>query len=185
MKFNNKRVFLASAALATFTMTLATTVVMLSNPDLDQAAALEVPVKQDSIITKYGFVLNNFVTEEDVIQRNNTLSEMLEPYGVSSEDIFKLSEASKDVFPINKMVAGKDYLLLADPKTQKAQYFIYEPTAYYYVVYDLSKMTATRVDRKVDLVEKNGFGRGSNQSLGRFHKQRLELRLGSENGKCT
>lgn len=108
---------------------------------------------------KYGFVLDSFAVVEDVIKPNQVLSEMLQDYDISMAEIHKLTQAASAVFPTNKMVVGKEYTLLADPKTNKARYFIYEPSPYYYVVYDLTGETrAYKVERKVDVVEKQVVG---------------------------
>lgn len=161
MKLNKKRLIIAGIALASFTALLGTTIVLLTHPDLlrQSAAGLNEPV-QEEIRMKYGFVLNNFDVVEAVIERNQFLSEILQEYKVSYNKIDALDKAAQGVFPLNKLKAGKDYMLLVDKKTGEAQYFIYEPNSYGYIVYDLSKdkPTAYKVDRKVDIIEKTASG---------------------------
>ena len=67
----------------------------------------------------------------------------------------KLVNKAKDVFDVRKMRVGKDYMVLT-PKgeNQPAQYFVYEPSPFRYIVYDLQDETSVTiiVQRPVDTV---------------------------------
>jgi murein DD-endopeptidase MepM/ murein hydrolase activator NlpD len=162
VKIDKKRLFLALGALSGLLFALAATIVLLTHPDLslgNGAASLagEPVMKQPNL--KYGFDLDRYEVEEGTIKPNQVLSEMLSEYGISMAEVSKLSATAADVFPTNKLMAGKTYTVFLDPNTKKAQYFVYEPNAYSYVVYDLTGETnAYKVDRKVDIVERQIVG---------------------------
>ncbi len=153
---------MALGALSGLLFALAATIVLLTHPDLslgNGAASLagEPVMKQPNL--KYGFDLDRYEVEEGTIKPNQVLSEMLSEYGISMAEVSKLSGAAAGVFPTNKLLAGKSYTIFLDPNTQKAQYFVYEPNAYSYVVYDLTGETNVyKVDRKVDIVQRQIVG---------------------------
>jgi murein DD-endopeptidase MepM/ murein hydrolase activator NlpD len=162
VKIDKRTLFVSLGALAGLLVCLAAAIVLMTHPDLSMgsgSAALmdERLVKQPNM--RYGFDLNRFEVVQGSIKRNEVLSELLSEYGISMAEIGKLNQTAADVFPTNKLLAGKDYTILLDPNTHKAQYFVYEPSALFYIVYDLTGETkAYRYDRKVDIVQKQAVG---------------------------
>ena len=98
---------------------------------------------------KYGFALDTFHVTVDTIQNNQYLSEILLPHKVSYADIDQLARNVKDTFSVTKLRAFKEYTILSKDTSTNADYFIYEPDAYSYVIYDLNKLSAKVMKRKV------------------------------------
>ncbi len=107
---------------------------------------------------KYGFALDTFHVTVDTIADNQFLSEILLPHKVKYADIDQLARNVKDTFAVTKLRAFKPYTILSKDTSQSADYFIYEPDVYSYVVYDLKKLEATTHQRKVTTVRKESAG---------------------------
>lgn len=107
---------------------------------------------------KYGFALDTFHVVVDTIQNNQFLSEILLPHKVSYQDIDQLARNVKDTFAVTKLKAFKEYTILSRDTASGADYFIYEPDVYSYVLYDLKKLEAKVVHRSVDTTVKEASG---------------------------
>ena len=86
---------------------------------------------------KYGFPIDLYNAYEGKIEPNQFASIILDQHGVSGQTVAMLVDKAKDIYSLTKLRAGKSYLLLKEPTTDKTEFFIYEPNPYNYVVYDL------------------------------------------------
>lgn len=101
---------------------------------LSRAAAAPPPVSQ----RKFGLPVDSFTVIEKTIERNEFLANILELYQVDEPTIALLAVKSKGVFDIRNIRAGNQYTVFCTRDTlQKALYFVYQPNAIDYVVYDL------------------------------------------------
>ena len=107
---------------------------------------------------KYGFALDTFQVTVDTIQNNQYLSQILLPHKVSYANIDQLARNVKDTFAVTKLRAFKEYTILTKDTTKGADYFIYEPDAYSYVVYDLNNLTASVKKRKIVIKKREASG---------------------------
>ncbi len=94
---------------------------------------------------KYGFVLDNYEVVESEIQNNEFLSQILTKHEVPYPQIDQLARRAKDIFDVRGLRVGKGYTILKDKETGKATHFIYEPSVYKYVVYDLQDSTNVEI----------------------------------------
>ena len=86
-------------------------------------------VQNQEINYKYGFPIDNFLTEEFKVKRNQTLSVILDKQGVSSKLIYEIAQKAKKIFNVRKLKSGKKYTMLFTKDSLKtAEYFIYENT---------------------------------------------------------
>ncbi len=99
---------------------------------------------------KYGFEINNYHTSQDELKPNQFLADILLPHKVDFQSIDRIAKNSKDIFDVRNLRAGKPYMVLSKDTVQGADYFIYEPNAYRYVVYDLKKETIEVIERPVE-----------------------------------
>ena len=118
------------------------------------------PIPVEKINMAYGFALDNYKVVEGKIKKNQFLSDLLLPHNVSYQTLDKVVKKATDVFDVRKLRVGKEYMVLA-PKEEgaSAQYFIYEPSPFEYVVYNLQDETDVKIiKRKVDtrVVENSG-----------------------------
>jgi murein DD-endopeptidase MepM/ murein hydrolase activator NlpD len=109
---------------------------------------------------KYGFVVDDYQVTEDIFKKNEFLSDVLMRHHVPYLTIDKLVKKAKDVFDVRKMRVGKDYMVLSPLEEGKAaQYFVYEPSPFRYIIYDLQGETnVTIVERPVDTLARESSG---------------------------
>ena len=87
---------------------------------------------------EYGFVTDSFLVVKDKVKRNQNLSSILLPYGVSYNVIDELAKASKEVFDVRKLATGKPYTIYCTKDSAGlATCFVYEPNAIEYVVFNM------------------------------------------------
>jgi murein DD-endopeptidase MepM/ murein hydrolase activator NlpD len=87
---------------------------------------------------KFGLPVDSFTVIEKTIERNEFLGNILELYQVDEPTIALLGVKSKGVFDIRNIRAGNQYTVFCTKDSlQKALYFVYQPNAIDYVVYDL------------------------------------------------
>lgn len=125
-----------------------------SKAQLQQLASF--PIPQPTI--QYGFVLDTFQVTRDTIQNNEFLADILLRHKVNFVDIDELARATKDSFDVRGLRADKPYTILATDTSQAAQYFIYEPSVFSYVIFDLQNKTANKIERPVSTTVKTGAG---------------------------
>lgn len=106
------------------------------------------PIVQPTI--KYGFALDTFEVVEGQIQNGDFLGNILQKHQVDYPSIEKLAANARPVFNVNKFRLGKNYMVLSKDSTAKADYFIYEPNVYEYIVFDLNKLEAQKVERQIE-----------------------------------
>lgn len=114
------------------------------------------PIPQPTI--QYGLVLDTFQVSRDTIQNNEFLADILLRHKVPFADIDELARATKDSFDVRGLRADRPYTILAKDTSQAARYFIYEPSVFSYVIFDLQNKTANKVERPVSTSVKTGAG---------------------------
>jgi murein DD-endopeptidase MepM/ murein hydrolase activator NlpD len=100
------------------------------------------PVQEVSIpepVLKFGFPVDSFYIEEGKIKRNQNLSDILLPYGISYQTIAEIAQKSKPVFDVRKIKQDNNYYFFCTPdSSREARYFVYEADPIEYVVYQLT-----------------------------------------------
>lgn len=119
-------------------------VIVLSslNLSLPGEKAPQVAKKDSTVIVvprRFGLALDSFSVSESIIQKNEYLTSILELYNVDSNTIKNLQSKSKYVYDLRKMKAGSQYTVFSTKDTlHKVCYFVYQPNAIDYVMYDLT-----------------------------------------------
>ncbi len=110
--------------------------------------------------TLYGIVVDSLEVIEDVIRRNQFLGEILSAHKVSDQEIHELSLRSKEVYDVRRIAALKKYTLLRTTDSlKKAQYLVYEPNNFEYVVYKLKdSVEVYKSLKKIDTLESQVAG---------------------------
>lgn len=100
---------------------------------------------------KFGLAVDSFNVIENTVQRNDFLGSILEPYRVEAITIANLARKSKPIFDVRRITAGSQYTVFCTKDSvQKAVYFVYQPNAIDYILYDLrDSITITAGKRKV------------------------------------
>jgi len=94
----------------------------------------------DEVISErlFGLPVDDYRIENSTIKRNEFLSTILDRYQIDKVTVAKLVKASKPVFDVRNMAANKPYtVFLSKNNSNKAEYFVYQPNAVDYIVYDL------------------------------------------------
>lgn len=116
----------------------------------------ELPIHEVS--ERFGFNFNDYHVTEAEIQPNQFLADILLPHKVDYQSVSNIAVAAKPVFSVRALRAGKRYFILNADTTTMADYFIYEPNALSYVVYDL-KDPHVRLEER-DIVRVKSVAKG-------------------------
>ncbi len=101
--------------------------------DINQLGAFE--IQEPNL--KYGFALDTFNVHYDTIQNNQFLADILLKHKIDFVAIDQIAKLTKDSFDVRSLRAGKPFVILNRDTATAADYFIYEPDVFRYVVYDL------------------------------------------------
>jgi murein DD-endopeptidase MepM/ murein hydrolase activator NlpD len=86
----------------------------------------------------FGFIDDSLNVYSRDVNRNETLSDILEAYNLSNTNVSEIASLSKPVFDVRKLRAGKKYhLYTLNDSMNTLNYFVYEKDDVNYVVYDL------------------------------------------------
>ncbi len=112
----------------------------------------------------YGMVVDNYTVIEDKIKRNDRLGDILEAYNVPPNIIHQVSQLSRNIFDVRKIVPNKKYTLICDQDSlQTARAFVYEPNLIDYIVLRFDDTLWVDVcKRDVVILEKSIVGEISN-----------------------
>lgn len=108
---------------------------------------------------RYGFALDTFQVFENQIQSGTFLGDILLKYNLDYPSIEQLVQNAKNVFDVRHFRAGKPYTVLTKDSTQRADYFIYEPNAYEYIVFHLNDLKVEKVERPISTEIQTAAGR--------------------------
>lgn len=99
---------------------------------------------------KYGFAIDTFQVFDGEIQNGQFLADLLLSQKVDYPSIEKVVANAKGVFSVNSLRVGQPYTFLTKDSTARADYFIYEPNIYEYVIFHLKDdMKVERIERPI------------------------------------
>ncbi|MEM1328181.1 MAG: peptidoglycan DD-metalloendopeptidase family protein [Bacteroidota bacterium] len=107
---------------------------------------------------KFGFVIDTFQVIEGEIESGMFFGDLLQDHKLSYADIEGIVQNTKEKFDAGKLRIGKKYTILTADTTQAADYFIYEPNVYEYIVIDLKNQSAKVEKRPVTIDQKASAG---------------------------
>ncbi|MBD0401875.1 peptidoglycan DD-metalloendopeptidase family protein [Flammeovirga sp. EKP202] len=120
----------------------------------------------DSSNYLYKINVDSLIVEQNVIKKNQNLSDILSENNVSFPTIFQLANNAKPVFDVRKLKRGNDYTLLkANDSLQTLQYFIYQEDPIHYVVFDLLNSNKVYTGNKPITLNKREVSASINNSL--------------------
>ena len=102
---------------------------------------------------KFGFVMESFQIEEDVVKQNQTLGALLSNAGVPFQTIQKLVENCKGKFSVtSNFRVNKPYMLIKDKVNKEPKHLVFQPNVYEYFVFDLSgSHEVKRVEKPIEI----------------------------------
>jgi murein DD-endopeptidase MepM/ murein hydrolase activator NlpD len=97
---------------------------------------VEAPVLKPN---EYNLIVDSLREIRGVVDRNETISDILNPHNIPLQKIYRIADASKNVFDFTKINFGKNYTLYSTiDSIETVKYFVYEIDPINYVVCDLS-----------------------------------------------
>ncbi len=125
----------------------------------NQAASMALSPSAPPEIKRWGFSLNTYQLTENTLRSGDVLGEILMRQGLTYPQVAALVEASKGVFNINSMRAGKTLFFLKQAHEAHATQMVYEPSPYEYVVFNLTEpfqVNVVKRDVKTEIVAASG-----------------------------
>ena len=146
-KFQTKNLSLLLAIFAATALGLGQLMLHYSGNGINQAGITGNPINTENIQSfpikiptyKYGIAIDTFQKMEGTIKNGAFLADILMRYQVPYTAIDQLVKNAEGVFNIRHIKAGKNYTILTTDSSAQADYFIYEPSIYEYIVFDLKR----------------------------------------------
>jgi murein DD-endopeptidase MepM/ murein hydrolase activator NlpD len=103
----------------------------------------------------YGFVDDSLIHKSGIVNKNETLSDILDPFHLEKSNVTEIAQISNEVFNVRKIRAGNSYhIYLADDSIKSLKYFIYEKDPIQFVIYDFCDSVDVRNgEKKVTIVK--------------------------------
>jgi len=109
---------------------------------------------------KYGFDLDKFHFESLELQPNQFLGDILYYNGVNHGRIAQLESASRDVYSVRRLKAGKKITIVKSDPCGAAECLVYEPDPFSYVLFNLrDSITVQEIEKEVTLCQETLSGR--------------------------
>ncbi len=129
---------------------------LTSHRSLPADSAVEEPGEPKMM---YGIEYEQYEVEEKEVQSGETLSHMLEGYGVGQARINELAESAREVLNVRNINAGNKYVLFFDTDSlgsRRLAYFVYEKNVTDFVVVSFlgDEITATAGQKDIDIVRR-------------------------------
>lgn len=104
----------------------------------------------------YGILVDKHLVIEDKIKRNERLGDILEAYNVPAKLIHQVSQLSRNIFDVRKIVPNKKYTLICNRDSVKtAKALVYEPNPTEYIIFHFEDSLSVDVcQREIKVVEK-------------------------------
>ncbi len=114
----------------------------------------------------YGMVVDSLSIDRRKVKSRQHLSDMLAPYNVSKEDVYKLSLSSKGVFDLRKLRVNKPYdIVYKLDSLPKAKALVYYHNDIDYVIFHLDDSIFTEKKTKEIVVKEQSTSGVINSSL--------------------
>ncbi|MBF0203254.1 MAG: peptidoglycan DD-metalloendopeptidase family protein [Desulfamplus sp.] len=82
-----------------------------------------------------GKQIKNYTQYSSVVKNNETIVQILKPYGMTHADIFEFAKTNKKTFSLRQIKVGKAYSVISENDSiKKARYLIYEKDTKKYIV---------------------------------------------------
>jgi murein DD-endopeptidase MepM/ murein hydrolase activator NlpD len=132
----------------------------LLQAEVEKEEVVEECIDLDEPIEVYGINVDTLGVSTGKVERNQTLSIILEDYGVGYRTVYELVQKARDVFNVRKIKAGDPFVVVhTKGENPKAQQFILEPNDREYVIYHLGDTVYAELkQREVDLKVKEFSG---------------------------
>lgn len=148
-----------SLVLLTLALILAVVFIPPAGSSLDEVEIAD-STQVQQIVYQYGIPVDDYQVDYGIVQRNQTLSVILEQHGLTPRNVHDLTQKAKGVFDVRKIRAGQAYALFVTPDSSATPvFFVYEQDPKSYIVFDLrGDYAVTRGENPVEWVRKECCG---------------------------
>ncbi len=95
-------------------------------------------VEVNEIVYKYGIPVDDYDVDYGIVKPAQSLSVILGKHRLSVNEVFRLTEKSKEVFDVRKIKSGQAYAVFSTKDSiPETAFFVYEEDPKSYVVFDL------------------------------------------------
>ena len=99
---------------------------------------------------KYGFALDTFQVIENEVKNGEFLADILSRNHLDYPSIDQLVKNAEGIFDFRHFRVGKAYTILTKDSTKRANYLVYEPSVYEYIVFNLGEdLSVKKVERDI------------------------------------
>ena len=148
-------------------------------PTIDEIIEKGVPKNnkknEDSVI----YETSNYSVIKGVISPGQAIGQILGKYNISNTDIYKLEQASKNIFDLRNIQSGKTYnVICSKDSNSAAKCFIYQKSKIEYVVFDFRDTIIVKMGEKKVVTKTNIINGTINQGGGLWYS--ISKKLGEE-----
>lgn len=109
---------------------------------------------------KYGFALDTFQVFENKIRPGQIIADLLMAHQVDYPSVQQIVNNAKGVFSVNELRPGNLYTILTKDSTSRADYMVYEPNPYEYLIFHLKNhLKVERIKRPMTTEVKAAAGK--------------------------
>jgi len=120
----------------------------------DDEGAIHEVAEELPVNLEYGLPIDSFIIEQKKVKRNQNLSSILIPYGISPKTIDFIA-CQKEEFDVRQIRSGHFYkLFFSKDSIKQLQYFVYEHTMTDYVVIKFADTVEIITGEKPTIIEK-------------------------------
>ncbi len=104
----------------------------------------------------FGFIDDSLNHYSGIVNKNETLSDILDPYHLDNTDVSEISQISKNIFNVRRIRAGKKYhLYIDDDSSNTIKYFVYEKDPINFIIYNFCHSIVISAGKKeITIVKK-------------------------------
>ncbi len=117
------------------------------------------PEKQ-IVLNKYGINVDTLLENTGIVQKNETLGEIFESYGINYQTAINLARVSRDTFYVRDIKPGHIFAFyFTDDSLRQLKNFVYEIDKVNFVIYDFNDSVSVRTGKKpVKIIERKISG---------------------------
>ncbi len=124
----------------------------------------------------YGLFVDSLTLFEGVVQKNETLSDILHPHNITYKRISEIATIAKEKFNVRKINSGRKYKIYSKiDSVERMQYFVYESNPVNYAIVDFtdSVITIKTGAKEVTIKERKASGVIENSLYMTLKKQNI------------
>jgi murein DD-endopeptidase MepM/ murein hydrolase activator NlpD len=139
-----------------FSIFVLSSIILYGSLNDSELETTEKPVIVKPNPNQFGFFSDSLNHKESVVEKNETLSEILEGYNLQHTNISEIANESQNIFSVRKIRSGKTFhTYYSADSANTLKYFVYLKDPINYVVFDLTDSINIYTEKKeVTLVRK-------------------------------